>query len=469
MNCFVVSPNVKNGYDDANDWKSCIRRTGCAYMGWGPKDNGGASFHHEVKKDDVIIVAQRQDWNWECVIAGIVISDAEYKDDAMPSEAWARQLHPVLSADVLKQLKVDALLGQVGGMPKSRNPGAIFELKDALIKNKLVSELKRIEQKECMNAKVNDVVGLLRMSKNMILTGAPGTGKTFLAKQIAQKFVFGDDWTCVDERKLSSEDKKRFDAQARFVQFHPSYDYTDFVEGLRPMKSDENGRIGFERRDGGFKEFCDEALQACEYKADGKFDEDNSPKYIFIIDEINRGEISKIFGELFFSIEPSYRGEKGKVQTQYTNLIEDGDAFKDGFYVPENVYIIGTMNDIDRSVESFDFAMRRRFVWKEITAADSAERMELPDEIKTRMANLNAAIEKVEGLNASYHIGGAYFLKMKDNKENAEDCWKYHLKPLLCEYLRGMPNEANELDKLKTAYDGGVEVIPDEARDTGAE
>ena len=88
-------------------------------------------------------------------------------------------------------------------------------------------------------------------------------------------------------------------------------------------------------------------------------------KYIFIIDEINRGEISKIFGELFFSIDPGYRGTKGMVKTQYQNMItEDSDPFYEGFYVPENVYIIGTMNDIDRSVESMDFAMRRRVAWE---------------------------------------------------------------------------------------------------------
>ena len=86
--------------------------------------------------------------------------------------------------------------------------------------------------------------------------------------------------------------------------------------------------------------------------------------FVFIIDEINRGEVSKIFGELFYAIDPGYRGKKEKaVQTQYQNLIHDGEAFKDGFYVPENVYIIGTMNDIDRSVESIDFAFRRRFTW----------------------------------------------------------------------------------------------------------
>jgi 5-methylcytosine-specific restriction protein B len=131
-----------------------------------------------------------------------------------------------------------------------------------------------------------------------------------------------------------------------FVQFHPSYDYTDFVEGLRPVKKGET--IGFELKNGIFKKFCKKA-------------KDNPNKnYVFIIDEINRAEISKVFGELFFSIDPGYRGGDGKVKTQFDNIQTEDTCFSnsndDYFYVPKNVYILGTMNDIDRSVESFDFA-----------------------------------------------------------------------------------------------------------------
>ena len=130
-------------------------------------------------------------------------------------------------------------------------------------------------------------IELLMQNRNSILTGAPGTGKTDSAKQIASEI-----------------------GKYKFVQFHPSYDYTDFVEGLRPKN--DNGNIGFERKNGVFKEFCKEALN------------NQSSNFVFIIDEINRGEISKIFGELFFSVDSGYQGEKGKVQTQYANLIEDG-------------------------------------------------------------------------------------------------------------------------------------------------
>ena len=369
-------------------------------------------------------------------------------------------------------------------------------------------------------------ISLLKTNKNLILTGAPGTGKTYMAKEIA----------------------KAMGAEVGFVQFHPSYDYTDFVEGLRPINHDNV--VGFERKDGAFKEFCAEALNIrdttnfdecidklfdsvgeeillletptgkqfglsrsargnlrlhtgkelkesgvitkkdlrAEYSGiptfkwwkgyyqgiitylinnynlinDSNIIEDNTP-HVFIIDEINRGEISKIFGELFFSIDPGYRGEKGKVNTQYQNMIEDGDMFKDGFYVPENVYIIGTMNDIDRSVESMDFAMRRRFAWQEVTAEESYTNMIendpefaiVKDEIKARMFNLNKAIAETEGLDEAYQIGAAYFRKYLDyqDKINPFDClWENHLKGLLFEYLRGNRRTKELLEKLHKAY-----------------
>jgi hypothetical protein len=177
---------------------------------------------------------------------------------------------------------------------------------------------------------------------------------------------------------------------------------------------------------------------------------------VFVIDEINRGEISKIFGELFFSLDPGYRGIAGRVKTQYQNLIEEGDAFKDGFYVPENVYIIGTMNDIDRSVESMDFAMRRRFAWAEVSAEESMQMLSgtpYEEEAKERMRNLNKAIMKVRGLGEAYQIGAAYFKKIEKYNGDFQKLWDFHLKGLLFEYLRGNMNAEEQLKELKEAYD----------------
>ena len=178
--------------------------------------------------------------------------------------------------------------------------------------------------------------------------------------------------------------------------------------------------------------------------------------FVFIIDEINRGEASKIFGELFYAIDPGYRGKKEHlVQTQYQNLVPETDTFAKGFYVPENVYILATMNDIDRSVESMDFAMRRRFTWKEVTPADTESMLDsLPcaKEAKATMGRLNNAIAETDGLGAAYMIGPSYFLKLGENGGDFAKLWKMNIEPLLKEYLRGFRKTAEILDKFRKAY-----------------
>lgn len=282
----------------------------------------------------------------------------------------------------------------------------------------------------------------LKENYNLVLTGAPGTGKTWMACDLAASLI-----GC-SRGSLKKEKKEQF----CFVQFHPSYDYTDFVEGLRPDDKESKNEIKFKRIDGVFKDFCKKAAL---------HENEEDKKYVFVIDEINRGEISKIFGELFFSIDPGYRKpeERIPVKTQYQNLVAENDPFYGGFFVPENLYIIGTMNDIDRSVESMDFAFRRRFAFKEITAEDSQQMLtgKNREAIIQKMDALNSEIEKELGL--AYQIGAAYFketdkLQRPCRKADWEELWNNHIYGVLFEYLRGHPKSQDLLKIWKEAYDG---------------
>ena len=353
--------------------------------------------------------------NWKDIPINVV---AEWENDKIINLKLATNTYPPGNAkDVLTFSITD--LGLFDKPEPNDNLKSFFDKYNSL----------KIESDEMEKYKTYKT--LLKEAKNIVLTGAPGTGKTFLAKQIAKQMI-----------GVETDEELEESGQYAFVQFHPSYDYTDFVEGLRPTKPDANGNIGFELKNGIFKEFCIKAMKAEKENKDANF--------VFVIDEINRGEISKIFGELFFSIDPSYRGKIGAVKTQYSNMHVDVNEV---FYVPENVYIIGTMNDIDRSVESFDFAIRRRFTWKEITAKESANNMDLPDDTIRKMNKLNEEISNIEGLNASYHIGGAYFLDSKGKpSQDYDNIWKYRLEPLLKEYLRGLRDTEVILEGLKDAY-----------------
>ena len=260
------------------------------------------------------------------------------------------------------------------------------------------------------------IMGLLRAKKNIILQGAPGVGKTYAAKRLAYSM-------------MGVKDASR----VMLVQFHQSYSYEDFIEGYRPSGA------GFELVKGAFYSFCKKAAD----------DEEND--YFFIIDEINRGNLSKIFGELFMLIESDKRGSE--LQLLYSREL---------FYVPRNVHIIGMMNTADRSLAMLDYALRRRFAFVELSPAfdsdgfrayrdglDNQRFKDLVDKVKS----LNRAIAEDESLGEGFCIGHSYFCNM-----DADTCTDaalasivdYELIPMLKEYWFDEPGKVREWsDRLR--------------------
>ncbi|MEE8723279.1 MAG: AAA family ATPase [Atopobiaceae bacterium] len=261
-------------------------------------------------------------------------------------------------------------------------------------------------------AQYDTLVGVLRVKKNVILQGAPGVGKTFAAKRLAYSM-------------MGVKDPDR----VMMVQFHQSYSYEDFIEGYRPSAD------GFELAKGSFYTFCKRAAD----------DADND--YFFIIDEINRGNLSKIFGELFMLIENDKRGPKNKLQLLYSREL---------FYVPSNVYLIGMMNTADRSLAMLDYALRRRFAFFDLkpgfatdgfTAYRESVGSKKLNSLIAAVERLNAAIAEDDTLGEGFCIGHSYFCGLKP--EDATDAKlaaivDYELVPMLREYWFDDPAKVRE-------------------------
>lgn len=309
-------------------------------------------------------------------------------------------------------------------------------------------------------------------AKNMILHGAPGTGKTYSIKNTIKNIIL--------------KQGGNIDEQLVFTQFHPSYSYEDFIDGIKPDGINENGQLKFELKNGNFKELCRIATQKLlEERENGKEDEELS-KFFFVADEINRAELSRVFGELLICLEDDYRidfdkhknikKEENLIILQNASLDKNPVYTKGGksyFGVPINLYFIGTMNDIDRSVDSFDMALRRRFFWKEIRCNyDYIDSLFNNSEYRTICENLNSyitgylkekssgkleRIDKIKGketlkLGISYELGQAYFKSIKAvNNSEIEQLWNSKISPLLKEYLRAEYSQDEIMNKLQEA------------------
>lgn len=261
-------------------------------------------------------------------------------------------------------------------------------------------------------AAYDTLVGVLRAKKNVILQGAPGVGKTFVAKRLAYSM-------------MGVKDPQR----VMMVQFHQSYSYEDFIEGFRPSAT------GFDLVKGGFYTFCKRAA------------EDDGNDYFFIIDEINRGNLSKIFGELFMLIENDKRGPRNKLQLLYSREL---------FYVPGNVYLIGMMNTADRSLAMLDYALRRRFAFFDLRPAFASERFTeyrrgigsaKLDRLVNCVERLNKVIASDETLGEGFCIGHSYFCGMRPEDATGAKLSaivEYELVPMLKEYWFDDPAKARE-------------------------
>lgn len=335
------------------------------------------------------------------------------------------------------------------------------------------------------------------LRKQVVRHGAPGTGKTFKAMQDA-KLQF-DIWKAEFDPKGTTEAAENI----RTVQFHPSYTYEDFMEGLRPAIADGTSKLRLEN--GIFKRLCISAGQweldiAKEVSRDmaenwnqitiaellpfrdklkhprwvSIFNNDGAekvseaaPPFFLIIDEINRAELSRVLGELMFCLE--YRGIKGAIQTQYsglngddTGMLKIGDTYQ--FFIPHNIYVIGTMNTIDRSVESFDFALRRRFRWEEVGPDLWVLEYHLKE---TGRQNWLGLVENLEALNErittepllgpDYQVGHAYLMNLSyapqlTLSQVRDNVWEDFIRPLLEEYLRGSGKTNDLLQEFEKSF-----------------
>lgn len=404
-------------YESKDDMKVAMKEKIDPSLGYKNAAHATWQFTRDMKPGDIVFVKKGM---YQLIGRGIVTSDyyfdssndAEYPnlrkmnwtDNCLeqpkehPGQAVMKTLTDITPYTEYVE-KLSALFDKDEDAP-DESPEVSYPLYDA---EKFLAEVFMDEDS------YHTLVGLIRTKKNVILQGAPGVGKTYAAKRLAYSM-------------MGVKDQER----VMMIQFHQSYSYEDFIEGFRPSSVGS----GFEIKKGAFYNFCKKAVDDLEHE------------YFFIIDEINRGNLSEIFGELFMLIESDKRGNA--LQLLYSD---------ERFSVPKNVLIIGMMNTADRSLALLDYALRRRFAFYEMRPGFESEgfreyRMGLKsekfDNLINRVEDLNRAITVDDSLGADFCIGHSYFCELDDITDSTlSNIVEYEIIPLLKEYW------FDELSKVK--------------------
>lgn len=392
-------------FDSKDAMKAKMKETFNASLSYKNAAHATWQFANEMKIGDVVFVKKGM---YQLVGRGVVTSDYEYDTERNDEYGNARKVnwtnkgeweHP--GQAVMKTLTdITAYSDYVEKLNALFEDESTEDMEEVTKNYPVYTEDDFLEEVFMPEDEYARLIGILKTKKNIILQGAPGVGKTFAAKRLAYSIMGVKD---ID--------------RVMMVQFHQSYSYEDFIMGFRPSNK------GFELKKGAFYNFCKKA----------EIDSDND--YFFIIDEINRGNLSKIFGELFMLIENDKRGIE--LQLLYSD---------EKFAVPENVYIIGMMNTADRSLAMLDYALRRRFAFFELkpgfeTDGFRAYRMSLDNEKFDRLINcvenLNSVITTDESLGEGFCIGHSYFCNLEADKIDDQflhGIVEYELIPLLKEY-----------------------------------
>lgn len=389
-----MKQQMKQKYGDSGSYKNSVHAT------W--------QFVHDIKIGDVIFVKK----GTKGILGrGIVESDYEYNEDCMDEYSNVRKVKWTDKGDwtINQQFTQKTLTDITTYVDFVKKINSLFE-SDEFVNYAQYTIENFLDDVFMSKEDYSKLVGLLKIKKNIILQGAPGVGKTYIAERLAYSMI-----GVKDEEKIG------------MVQFHQSYSYEDFIMGFRPSAT------GFELKKGVFYNFCKKA------------ENDSDHEYFFIIDEINRGNLSKIFGELFMLIENDKRGKK--LQLLYSD---------EKFTVPSNIYIIGMMNTADRSLAMLDYALRRRFAFFDIkpgfeTLGFRKYRTTLNnekfDKLINCVENLNRVIIEDESLGEGFCIGHSYFCNL--TLETIDDDWfydvvEYELIPLLKEYWFDEPMQIKE-------------------------